>query len=82
MNLGIEYCNVIYHIPHTIQPQDKGGEITLQSLMERVEKIQYQAALAVTGAWQGTNRAKRYEKLGFYKFYSYIRWSMGKPRYI
>ena len=33
--------------------------------MERVEKIQYQAALAVTGAWQGTNRVKLYEELGW-----------------
>ena len=32
--------------------------------MERVERIQYQAALAITGAWQGSNRAKLYEELG------------------
>ena len=33
--------------------------------METVEKIQYQAALAVTGAWQGTSRVKIYEELGW-----------------
>ena len=33
--------------------------------MERVEKLQYQAALAVTGAWQGTSRVKIYEQLGW-----------------
>ena len=61
----LDYCDVIYHIPHTIQPQDKGGGITLQSHMEKVERTQYQAALAVTGAWQGTNRVKLYEELGW-----------------
>ena len=33
--------------------------------MEKVERTQYQAALAVTGAWQGTNRVKLYEELGW-----------------
>ena len=39
--------------------------VTLSSLMENVERIQYQAALAVTGTWQGSNRAKLYEQLGW-----------------
>ena len=33
--------------------------------MEKVEKIQYQAALAVTGTWQGSSRSKLYEELGW-----------------
>ena len=33
--------------------------------MEKVERIQYQAALAVTGAWQGSNRSKLYDELGW-----------------
>jgi len=33
--------------------------------MEKVERIQYQAALAITGAWQGSNRSKLYEELGW-----------------
>ena len=33
--------------------------------MEKVERTQYQAALVVTGAWQGTNRVKLYEELGW-----------------
>ena len=33
--------------------------------MKKVEKIQYQAALAVTGTWQGSSRPKLYEKLGW-----------------
>ena len=33
--------------------------------MNRIERLQYQAALAVTGAWQGTNTDKIYEELGW-----------------
>ena len=32
--------------------------------MKKVESVQYQAALAITGSWQGTNRVKIYEQLG------------------
>ena len=39
--------------------------ISLHSIMEKVERIQYQAALAVTGAWQGSSRVKIYEELGW-----------------
>ena len=33
--------------------------------MEKTERIQYQAALAVTGAWQSSCRSKLYEELGW-----------------
>ena len=33
--------------------------------MERIEKMQYQAALAVSGSCQGPNRNKLYEQLGW-----------------
>ena len=39
--------------------------VTLSDLMEKAERIQYQAALAVTGAWQGPSRSKLYEELGW-----------------
>ena len=39
--------------------------ISLHVLMENVEKIQYQAALAVTRAWQGSSRVKLYDKLAW-----------------
>ena len=39
--------------------------MTLSSLMEKVEIIQYQAALAITGAWQGSSRSKIYDELGW-----------------
>ena len=43
----LDYCDIIYHIPQSVHSH---GGITLNSQMESVEKIQYQAALAVTGA--------------------------------
>ena len=39
--------------------------MTLNSLTEKVERIQYQSALAISGAWQGSSRAKLYEELGW-----------------
>ena len=59
----LDYCDIIYHIPHTLRPAPEG--ITLHHQMEKIEKIQYQAALAVTGSWQGTDRVKLYEELGW-----------------
>ena len=35
------------------------------NLMGKVESVQYQAALAVTGAWKGTSRVKIYNELGW-----------------
>ena len=32
--------------------------------MEKVERTQYQSALAITGTLQGPNWSKRYEELG------------------
>ena len=33
--------------------------------MEKIEKVQYNAALAITGTWRGSNRSKLYEELGW-----------------
>ena len=59
----LDYCDIIYYIP-SLQNRPSVG-VTLSSLMAKAENIQYQAALAVTGAWQGSNRIKHYEKLGW-----------------
>ena len=59
----LDYCDIIYHIP-SHQNQAPLG-VTLNSLMEKVERIQYQAALAISGAWRGSNRSKLYEELGW-----------------
>ena len=42
--------------------------------MESIERIQYQAALIITGAWKGSNRNKLYEELGWESL-SNRRWS-------
>jgi len=57
----LDYCDVIYHSP-TIFNQ-LGG--VLSSQMDIIESVQYRAALAITGAWQGTSCSKLYEELGW-----------------
>ena len=57
----LDYCDIIYHVP---SKQTQFG-ISLNALMEKTERVQYQAALAVSGAWQGSNRSKLYEELGW-----------------
>merc|ERR1711954_8202 len=58
-----DYCDFIYHIPPFIR--NSPLEISLNYLMESIEKVQYMGALAATGAWQGSNRAKLYEEIGW-----------------
>ena len=67
-----DYADVIYHIPHSYNEFD--SSISLHPLMEKIEKVQYQAALAITGCWRGTNRNKIYEELGWESL-SDRRWS-------
>ena len=57
----LDYCGIIYHIPSA---QTRFG-VTLTDLMEKAERIQYQTALAVSGAWQVWSRSKLYEELGW-----------------
>ena len=59
----LDYCGTRYHIPASNSQINLG--VTLNSLMEKVERTQYQASLAITGTWQGTNRSKLYEELGW-----------------
>ena len=67
-----DYGDVIYHIPPYTNPYTRN--ITLNTLMDRIEKFQYHAALvAITGTWQGTSRNKLYEELGW-KSLSDRRW--------
>ena len=42
--------------------------------MEKVERTQYQAALVITGTWQGSSRTRLYEELGWESL-SDRRWS-------
>lgn len=59
----LDYCDIIYHQSAIINPPPLA--LTLTTLMMEVEKIQYQAALAITGSWQGSSRTKLYEELGW-----------------
>ena len=56
------HLDVIYQIPHFRNAFD--STISLHPLMERIERVQYHAALAITGCWRGTNTDKLYEELG------------------
>ena len=58
-----DYCDIIYHIPQIVNPFY--SSITLNFLMQSLESTQYQAALAVSGAWNGTNMNKLYDELGW-----------------
>ena len=66
----LHYCDVIYHIPSTINNQ--GG--ILHALMKELEKVEYQAALTITYTWQGSSQLKLYEELGWESL-SDRRWS-------
>ena len=59
----LDYCDIIYHIPPKINPPPQFP--TFNSKMKKLERVQYQAALAVTGAWQGSNCSKLNEELGW-----------------
>ena len=61
----LDYCDFIYHIPAKF---NRFFGLSLHEHMETLEKVQYQAALAVTGAWQGSSRSKIYEELGWESF--------------
>ena len=48
----LDYCDVIY------------DKLCKEKLTDTVESIQYNAALAITGAIKGTSKEKLYNKLG------------------
>ena len=62
----------IYHISSIIHQPPLG--MTLNSLMEKVERIQYPAALVITGAWQGSSLSKIDEELGWESLYDCCKW--------
>ena len=68
----LDYGDVIYHIPSKVC--EFSNSIILPHLMEKIESVQYSAALAVTGAWRGTSREKIYAELGWESLNS-RRWS-------
>ena len=59
----LDFCDVIFHIPSITNPFD--SSIHLSYLMHTLERIQYHAALAITGSWKGTNLNKIYDELSW-----------------
>ena len=59
----LDYCDFIFHIPELLG--NFSTDVNLSTLMDRLESLQYQAGLAVTGMWKGTNRDKVYDELGW-----------------
>ena len=59
----IEYGDIIFHQPPTTK--DFSFDTHLKPLMQKLESLQYSAALAITGAWRGTSTDKIYEELGW-----------------
>ena len=59
----LDYCDAIHHIPSILHQPPLSR--TRNSLMEKVEGIQYQAVHAITGAWQSSSRSKIYDELGW-----------------
>ena len=52
MRPRLDYGDVIYHN-------------SLTYWMDLIEKVQYKAAIVVSGYWQGTSRVKLYNELGW-----------------
>ena len=58
-----DFCDGIFHVTKQLNAFD--SSILLNNLMDSIERIQYQAALAIAGTWKGTNLNKIYEELGW-----------------
>ena len=58
----LDFCDVVFHIPSITNPFD--SSINLNYLMNTLERIQYHAALAITGSWKGTDLNKIYDEFG------------------
>ena len=63
----LDYGDVIYHIPQRMDGSKN-------YMMEKIESVQYSAALAVSGTWRGTSRERLYNELGWESLSS-RRWS-------
>ena len=53
----LEYGDAIYHIPAKVC--EFSGNTILSNLIEKLESVQYSAALAVTGTWGGGGHQER-----------------------
>ena len=69
---NLDYGDVIYHAPRREFELSQTPFLTRN--MEKLEQIQYSAALVITGAWKGTSREKLYYELGWESL-NLRRWS-------
>ena len=58
----LDFCDIIYHRPMITNLFVYSFRLT--NLRDKIESIQYQAALSLTGAWKGTNTDKIYDEVG------------------
>jgi hypothetical protein len=58
----IEYGDVIFHKSPSI---NNPLSFDISDKMQQLERVQYRAALAVSGAWKGTSKSKIYAELGW-----------------
>jgi hypothetical protein len=67
----LDYADVLYHIPNKdlLTFLSTNEEYDLHVNMKRIESVQYDAALAVSGAWRGSSRTKLYKELGWEPLY-------------
>ena len=59
---NLDYADVIYDKPYN------------ESLKRKIEMVQYNAALVITGAFKGTSRDKIYQELGLESL-AHRRWT-------
>ena len=59
----LDFFDLIYDIPKSRSHFD--SSISLNYLMDSLEKNQYQAALAITGTWNGSSHNKLYNEFGW-----------------
>ena len=80
IRLHLDYCDVIYDQPKS------------ENFCTKIERIQYNAALAITGAIRGTSQIKLYKELGlesvrfrgwFRRLSTFLKTKIhGKPKYL
>ena len=73
----LDYCDVIYHKPMYADFYNKyyseraksDPSNTNYDFSRKIESVQYNAALAITGCIRGTNRERLYSELGLTSLY-------------
>ena len=61
MRPHLDYGDVIYHIPAKVCNYSQ--DITLPSIMEKTESVQYSVAPTITRTWKGISSEKIYAEL-------------------